>query len=247
MRNQWLVAACLSVLAGLMRIEGWLLIAVVPLVQLGRERRVSPLACAILPLGPLIWLYISWKAGGSPWSYFAIRNNYIQQSLLDSPALAHFTLQRMGFDLARLLYGVNPITLLAGLSLIATVKRRAFLSLNRWRMSASTVLFSFFFAHLLFLLTAYFSGNQPDVWPRYGLILFALLLPLMCKLSCKLRQRIGLAATERCPSFSEGQCDSFCEWPSCCSACTSADSFLRWWLVVRMIPSNRRTIPAREV
>lgn len=180
-RNRWVLAACVALLAGLMRIEGWLLIILIPLLQLGRERKVSPLACALLPIGPLLWLYISWQAGGSPWRYFEIRHEYIMQTIAATPALAHLTLRRLGRDLLLLIYGANPVTLLAGLGLVLAIKRRTTKSFSRWEITGGTVVLSFFLAHLLFLLTAYFSGNQPDLWPRYGLILFALGLPLVSK------------------------------------------------------------------
>src|SRR5215475_11596430 len=36
----------------------------------------------------------------------------------------------------------------------------------------------FFFSNLGFLLLAYFTGSQPDIWSRYGLTFFALGLPV---------------------------------------------------------------------
>ena len=180
-RNRWVLASCLALLASLMRIEGWLLLILIPLVQLARERKVSPLAWALLPIGPLLWLYISWQAGGTPWRYFEIRNEYIAQSIAATPALAHLTLRRLARDLLLLIYGANPVTLLVGLGLVLAIKRRTIKSFSRWEITSGTVVLSFFLVHLLFLLTAYFSGNQPDLWPRYGLILFALGLPLVSK------------------------------------------------------------------
>lgn len=178
-RSHWVFASCVALLASLLRIEGWLLLMLIPLLQLGRDRKLSPLVCALLPIGPLLWLYISWVAGGSPWRYFEIRNEYIVQSIAAAPALAQLSLLRIGRDLGLLIYGANPITLLIGLGLVLAIKRRTIRSLSRWEITSSTVVLSFFVAHLSFLLAAYFSGNQPDLWPRYGLILFAGGLPLV--------------------------------------------------------------------
>src|SRR5260370_4516478 len=41
LRRNWIVAAIFAALAGLTRVESWMLIALIPLVQLVRERRIS--------------------------------------------------------------------------------------------------------------------------------------------------------------------------------------------------------------
>jgi len=180
-KSRWVMASSVALLASLLRVEGWLLLILIPILQLGRERKVAPLAAALLPVGPLLWLFVSWQAGGSPFKYFEIRNEYIVQSIAAAPALAQLTLRRVGRDLLFLIYGANPVTLLVALGLVLAFKRRTFKSFSRWEITAGTVVLSFFVAHVVFLLAAYFSGNQPDLWPRYGLILFALGLPLVSK------------------------------------------------------------------
>jgi hypothetical protein len=37
----------------------------------------------------------------------------------------------------------------------------------------------FFFSFLGVLLVAYFTNNQPEIWTRYGLLLFAIGVPIM--------------------------------------------------------------------
>src|SRR5438445_10424284 len=42
LRRQWILAASLAALAGLTRVESWMFIALIPLIQFFKERRVSP-------------------------------------------------------------------------------------------------------------------------------------------------------------------------------------------------------------
>jgi len=177
-KNRWLLAACFALAAGLMRIESWSFVIIIPLLQLLRERRVSVAGCALLVAGPVFWLYVSWVVGGSPWKYFQIRNGYILQTLAADPRLAVFTFRRILLDALRLIYTANPVVMLA---CCATVFLRGWRQgLRRGRdTAASDVLLVFFFSNLAFLLLAYFTKNQPEIWPRYGLIFFALGLPIL--------------------------------------------------------------------
>jgi hypothetical protein len=176
-RDRWLIAALFALAAGLIRIESWTLIVVIPLLQLLRQRRVSLLGCAILLLGPAFWLYVSWKAGGSAWRYFEIRNTYIVETLAASPWLATFPLSRVSLDLLRLIYTTNPLVLFAccaGLFLIFKGRH----DLRKLRITPGLIILVIFFFHLAFLLLAYFTRNQPEIWPRYGLFFFTLGLPI---------------------------------------------------------------------
>src|SRR5216117_278510 len=64
LRSQWLMAAIFAALAGFTRVESWMLIGLIPLIQLLRERRVSFGAIAIMLMPPAFWFYISHKATG---------------------------------------------------------------------------------------------------------------------------------------------------------------------------------------
>src|SRR5437868_6284875 len=55
--GNWIVAATFGALAGLTRVESWMLIALIPLIQLIKERRVSVVALLILIVPPLFWFY----------------------------------------------------------------------------------------------------------------------------------------------------------------------------------------------
>jgi len=195
------------VAAGLIRIESWALIPLIPLAQFlsqpsnlsektihGRSvwtRVLTPVALGLLlAAGPLFWILVSWKATGNIWQYFEIRNTYIVETLASSPWLAHFSIARISFDLLRLVYTANPLVmyLCIGLLIVSLTRNNGIRDLNISQMcqerlrnlltTPSGVLLSFFFLHLAFLLAAYFTSNQPEIWPRYGLIFFALGLPL---------------------------------------------------------------------
>ncbi|MDQ2856581.1 MAG: hypothetical protein M3R68_09650 [Acidobacteriota bacterium] len=176
-KNRWFLAACFAAAAGLMRIESWSFVLIIPLLQLLRERRVSVPGFMLLVAGPAFWLYVSWVVGGSPWKYFQIRNEYILQTLAADPGLAEFTLRRLTFDALKFIYTANPVVMVV---CCATVFLRGWRQgLRRGRDTfASDVLLVLFFSNLTFLLLAYFTKNQPEIWPRYGLIFFALGLPL---------------------------------------------------------------------
>src|SRR5436190_87213 len=65
LKRGWVVAAIFGALAGLTRVESWMFIAIIPAIQLVRERRVSIVGAIILLIPPLLWFYISWKATGN--------------------------------------------------------------------------------------------------------------------------------------------------------------------------------------
>jgi hypothetical protein len=61
----------------------------------------------------------------------------------------------------------------------APIFTNSLLYLRRLLGTAQGLLLTFFCSHLAFLLIAYATNNQPEIWPRYGLIFFALGLPLL--------------------------------------------------------------------
>jgi hypothetical protein len=209
-KERWLLAAILALAAGLMRIESWILIPIIPLAQAFRHSphatmslpsRGRRLAALIKPIllglllvsGPVFWLYVSWKATGSFTRYFEIRNNYIVETLANSPWLSHFSPGRVAFDLVRLIYTCNVLVVYAAVALLWAIIRPNFLSLQERTSSIARLLKSvrhllatadglvlvFFASHLAFLLSAYLTRNQPEIWPRYGLLFFTLGLPLV--------------------------------------------------------------------
>ena len=217
-RDRWLLASLCALAAGLIRIESWTLIPMIPLASLlGRQesaanstgpfsywrpfgaRRlvISAVAGLVLISGPLFWLYVSWKATGSFFNYFQIRNNYIVETLNTNPWLASFSPPRVGFDLLRLTYTSNPVLLAGAVALVlivlngkegsprarAALSTKALIALRKLLATDSAVLLALFFSHLAFLLLAYVTNNQPEIWPRYGLIFFTLGLPLLASLA----------------------------------------------------------------
>ena len=180
-RDRWAAASCLACAATLIRIESWVLVPLLPMLEYARTRRVSSSTILIPAIGPAAWLLISWTATGDWWSYFEIRNEYIVQSMAVAPQLQHLTAGRLAVDLVRLIYTANPIILASCLGALGALiwKWRSFDVKSRPTLSDDELLLVFFVANFSFLALAYISGNQPDIWPRYGLILFALGLPLL--------------------------------------------------------------------
>ena len=194
----WLASVC-ALSAGLMRIESWTLIPLIPLAQLlngpdsnlGRRvlRSIALFLC--LTAGPLFWLYVSWKATGSFGKYFEIRNQYIVETLAGNAWLNSFSAARVVLDLSRLIYTANPVVIYLALLLLSrgmlTSSEQFFARCLSWLRNllgtAQGLILTFFCSHLAFLLIAYLSNNQPEIWPRYGLIFFALGLPLFASQS----------------------------------------------------------------
>jgi len=204
-KERWIFATILALAACLMRIESWILIPIIPLAQAFNQsthattgRRVAVLIKPILlglllVSGAVFWLYVSWKATGSFTRYFEIRNNYIVETLANNPWLAHFSPGRVAFDFVRLVYVCNVLVVYAAVALFLTIVSRNFLDLHERTSlparliktvsdllaSAHGLVLVFFTSHLAFLLLAYFTRNQPEIWPRYGLVFFTLGLPLV--------------------------------------------------------------------
>jgi len=230
-------AAIFAAAAGLVRIESWMLIALLPLLQFMVERKISLRGCGIMILAPLFWFYICWKATGNPWAYFEARARYIVESTAGDTTVATFSAHRLLLDAGRLLTSTNLAVLAGCLAAVwmmirGNIKNNAVSWRNllhrgatesreemqrEWRKTISSLFFSakplrslrlwwersitflarlfchsdwqnlhgivaaatFFFANLGFLLLAYFTGSQPVIWTRYGLLFFGLGLPLL--------------------------------------------------------------------
>lgn len=181
LENRWRTAAVFAAAAGFTRIESWMLIPLLPALQLFFQRRVSLVSCAILLISPLLWFYISWKATGNAMSYFEVRNRYIADYAAANQAVTSFSLPRLRLDAERLLISTNLGVLCS--CLIATcliikglvIKRFAAPGRDFAGVIATTI---FFLYYLGFLLFAYLTGRQPDIWSRYGLLFFTLGLPV---------------------------------------------------------------------
>ncbi len=195
--GNWIVAAIFGALAGLTRVESWMLLALIPLLQFMRERRVSLVAILILIVPPLFWFYISWKATGDAFACFKQRQEYHDWLLTMNPSIARFSLKQITSDTATLIVSTDIAVLIAccvaGWLVLRNVSRsitahRVFASLHlRVRQTKSEVgefqsivaPLVFFFAFLALLIGAYVTHQQPIIFPRYGLILFTLGLPIL--------------------------------------------------------------------
>jgi hypothetical protein len=180
--DRMLLAAIFAMLAGLMRVEAWMLVVLIPALQLLSGRKSSPASYIVLALGPLICFYIYWAATGNPFDYFHSRADYIRQLLVDQPELRNFTVSRIAGDAGRLLYSVNPLVLIGSVAaawLMVVGRRRNDRSAVPESVFAVSAACAFFFSFLTFLLAAYLTNNQPQIWIRYGLLLFAIGAPIM--------------------------------------------------------------------
>lgn len=178
MKRQWLVAAVFGAFAGCIRIEAWMLVIVLPLIQFAYERRISLLALTILLVPPLAWLGISYLAAGNPFAYFEQRALYHASYLDFYPTRQGFASADIQQDALYFLLGANRIVVLAIIVAAAVaiwrgVPRRGAISISVGATLGYTlVLFGF-------MLFAYVTKQQPVLLPRYGLNSFVLGLPLL--------------------------------------------------------------------
>jgi hypothetical protein len=192
LKRGWVLAAIFAALAGLTRIESWMLIALIPALQFLRERRISIATLLILAIPPLFWFYVSWKATGNWLACFESRQQYHDWLLGMNPALAHFSLSNLLSDGATLIVSTDIAVLIASMFAGWFV----FKGLARnWpglaipddlRQMLPPVVF--FFAFFGLLLVAYLTHQQPMIFPRYGLILFSLGIPTLAWTCLRLRQ-----------------------------------------------------------
>lgn len=193
LRRGWILAAIFAALAGLTRVESWMFLALIPLIQLLKERRISFLTLLILLVSPLFWFYISWKATGDWLACFKARQQYHDWLLAANPALAHFSLTAVLKDGATLLVSTDIAVLISAFvagwfvvrKLADLVVRRALPEDIQLILGPSI----FFFAFLGLLSVAYVTHQQPIIFPRYGLILFSLGIPILAWCFLKFKQR----------------------------------------------------------
>jgi len=193
--GNWIVAAAFGALAGFTRVESWMLIALIPLIQLIKERRISVIALLILIVPPLCWFYISWQTTGNWLACFVQRQEYHDWLLRMNPSIAQFSARQILKDVATLLVSSDVAVLIACFVAMWFVIRHLSQIVKRGSSSdeaigatgaqASALAFSmlapvlFFFAFLGLLFVAYLTHQQPIIFPRYGLILFSLGLPIL--------------------------------------------------------------------
>jgi len=193
LRRGWILAAIFAALAGSTRVESWMFIILIPLIQVLRDRRISFVGLLILLLPPLFWFYISWKATGDWLACFKARQQYHDWLVAVNPALAHFSLRAILKDGATLLISTDVAVLISAFvtgwlvvpKLTDLVAQRA--RSEKIRLILAPVIF--FFAFLGLLSVAYVTHPQPIIFPRYGLILFCLRIPILAWCFLTIKQR----------------------------------------------------------
>ena len=188
LKRSWITAALFAALAGFTRVESWMFLALIPLIQFWKERRVSIPAILILLIPPVSWFYISWKATGDWLACFRARQQYHDWLLTQNPSLAHFSLLGVSKDFAMFMSGADVAVLISAF-LAAWFVLRKLLNGSRSNKTISNVdsknldsiypLLLVFFAFFALLLIAYLTHQQPIIFPRYGLILFSLGIPIL--------------------------------------------------------------------
>ena len=188
LKRSWIAAALFAALAGFTRVESWMLLALIPLIQFWKERRVSIRAILILMIPPLSWFYISWKATGDWLACFRARQQYHDWLLIQNPSLAHFSLPGISKDVAMFMSGADLAVLVSAFVAAWVVLREP---LHRLRsnqtirnvdskdLDSIVPLLLVFFAFFALLVIAYLTHQQPIIFPRYGLILFSLGIPIL--------------------------------------------------------------------
>jgi Dolichyl-phosphate-mannose-protein mannosyltransferase len=193
LKQRWIWAAVFAALAGLTRMESWMFLALIPTVHFIRERRVSIPAVLILMLPPVLWLYISWKATGDAFACFKQRQEYLNWLLAANPLIAGFSLKQILKDTTTLLISTDVAVFVASfVGLWFLIKNFASLLRHRNLPDRMHVLLppvAVFFAFLGLLLAAYVVHQQPIIFPRYGLILFTIGIPILCWTFLELRRQ----------------------------------------------------------
>jgi hypothetical protein len=179
LRRRWLVAAIFAALAGLTRLESWMFIGLIPLIQFLRERRISIPAVLVMLIPPLFWFYVSWKATGDWLACFKVRQEYHDWLLEQNPALASFSAFGVLKDGAIFINSIDIAVLIAAVVAGWMVWKR--LSFRDRSKDFQSILPSvvFFFGFFALLLVAYLTHQQPIIFPRYGLILFSIGIPIL--------------------------------------------------------------------
>jgi hypothetical protein len=197
-KRNWAPAAVFAALAGFTRVESWMLIALIPAIQFLKERRVSLPAVVMLIIPPLLWFYISWKATGNWLACFVQRQYYHDWLLAMNPALAHFSFPSVIRDSAILIISTDIAVLLSAFVAGWIVLKHLPRSFTRagFPEASRPILapVAFFFAFLGLLVTAYLTHQQPMIFPRYGLLLFSLGIPILTWTFLKVREQKPLWA-----------------------------------------------------
>jgi hypothetical protein len=181
LKGRWVAAAIFAALAGLIRVESWMLLGLIPLIQFVRERRVSIPGILIMLIPPVFWFYVSWKATGDWLACFRTRQQYHDWLLTQNPALAHFSFSGVLKDGAMLLTGTDVAVLLATFAAGWIVLKKFTVKPGKEEPENSRLFapLIFFFAYLGLLVIAYLTHQQPIIFPRYSLILFSLGIPIL--------------------------------------------------------------------
>jgi hypothetical protein len=158
-----------------------------------KERRVSVAAVIILLVPPLLWFYISWKATGNWLACFVQRQYYHDWLLAMNPALARFSFSSVLRDSAILILSTDIAVLTSAFVAGWIVLKHLPRSFSRTgfpevlRPILGPVVF--FFSVLGLLVTAYLTHQQPMIFPRYGLLLFSLGIPILAWTYLRVRQQ----------------------------------------------------------
>ncbi|MGZ5436052.1 MAG: phospholipid carrier-dependent glycosyltransferase [Pyrinomonadaceae bacterium] len=194
LKKRWVLAAVFAALAGLTRVESWMLIALIPTIQFWKERRVSIPAILIMACAPLFWFYVSWKATGDWLACFKVRAQYKDWLLTQNPTLAEFSVRGVIQDIAMLVSGIDLAVLcaalVAGWLILRRLARRGVAEgvgandasnaqVGSPNIDAILPVLVFFFPFLALLIVAYLTHQQPIIFPRYGLILFSVGIPIL--------------------------------------------------------------------
>lgn len=196
--ERWTLAACCGAAAGLIRLDSWMLFALVPTIQFMRQRKVPILSTLILSSAPAFWLFVCWKATGNPLASFQAHDQYVLARLTAHPEFSQITFDRMWIDVTRLAYSAN-IAVLAGCFaalwlLFREWRKKVVRSGESSKVADLLVCLLFFFAYFSFIMLAYLTKNQSDIWHRYGLILFSLGLPVLAYSAQQFFRRPSLLA-----------------------------------------------------
>jgi hypothetical protein len=181
MTNHWIFAAILVAGGGLMRPESWVYIPLLPALQWLLQRRITIIPLAIALAAPAIWIYISWLATGNPLEYFTARGEYIRELLSQSPGLGQLSTSILFVDFRTLFYCSGPAVVISCFiaAYLLIRPRSGAMPYREEAVNEVKVVTVYFFSSLAFLLFAYFTKNQPAIFARYCLVLFALGLPVL--------------------------------------------------------------------
>jgi hypothetical protein len=177
LQRHWVVAAIFGALAGGVRMEAWVLLPLLPMLQFVYERRISILVVAILLLPVLACLGVSELATGHSFTFFVNRARYQANYMDFYPTRHHFTFPDVLRDLDYFFLGANRGVVLAAVTAGVLLIWRAVQRRERLRLTAAAPL-GYAAALLGLVVVAYMTKQQPVLFPRYGLMLFAVGLPL---------------------------------------------------------------------